>query len=153
VRARRRARVSSGQRVYAPLPSGSPPTRPTHTLNCCPPTTPTPPQGAWGLWYLPGSDRFHVNWTGVAEVAGGVGLLASSVPPVADALPWLRPASALGLFALTAIVTPANVFMLTHNAPGPGPPGSVIPLQGHAVRLTLQALVLTTFWGMAFPPA
>lgn len=23
-----------------------------------------PHQGAWGFWYLPGSDKFHVQWTG-----------------------------------------------------------------------------------------
>ena len=28
-----------------------------------------PTQGAWGLWYIPGSDSFHVNWTGIAEVS------------------------------------------------------------------------------------
>ncbi len=78
-------------------------------------------QGAWGLWHLPGSDSFHVNWTGVAEAAGGVGLLASTLPPVADALPWLRSTAALGLFLLSVAVTPSNIFMATHNAPGPGP--------------------------------
>lgn len=33
-----------------------------------------PGRGAWGFWYLPGTASFHVKWTGVAEIAGGVGL-------------------------------------------------------------------------------
>ena len=53
-----------------------------------------------------------------------MGLLASTLQPVSDALPWLQSASALGLFALSVAVTPANIFMATHNAPGPGPKAS-----------------------------
>lgn len=34
-----------------------------------------PPKGAWGIWYLPGSSKFHVQWTGVAEILGGLGLV------------------------------------------------------------------------------
>lgn len=78
-------------------------------------------QGAWGLWYLPGSDEFHVEWTGVAEVLGGLGMLAAQVPAVQQAVPWLYNASAAGMFALAVAVTPSNIFMATHNAPGPGP--------------------------------
>ena len=72
-----------------------------------------PPQGAWGgIWRLPGSASFHVTWSGLAEIGGGVGLLLGSVPAVADDVaPWLRPAAALGLFALTVAVTPSNVLM------------------------------------------
>lgn len=77
-----------------------------------------PKRGAWGLWYLPGSPRFHVAWTGVAEMAGGAGVVLGALPPVAAAAPWLQPAAALGLFALTIVVTPANLYMFTHNAPG-----------------------------------
>lgn len=62
-----------------------------------------------------------VALTLLTQLAGGVGLLASTLPPVSDALPWLQSASALGLFALAVAVTPANIFMATHNAPGPGP--------------------------------
>ena len=42
--------------------------------------------------------------SGVAEVLGGIGLLA----------PALRPAAAWGLLALLVAVFPANVFMATH---------------------------------------
>lgn len=38
-----------------------------------------PPQGTWGLWYLPGSAEFHVAWTGVAEIGGGSGLLTGAI--------------------------------------------------------------------------
>lgn len=48
---------------------------------------------------------------------GGAGMLLGAVP--VEAVPdWLEPASALGLFALTWAVTPANIYMFTHNAPG-----------------------------------
>jgi uncharacterized membrane protein len=112
-----------------------------------------PRPGAWGVWYLPGSASFHVNWTGVAEALGGFGVLAGSLAPVAQALPGLHEASALGLFWLTVAVSPANLYMATHNAPGPGPAGTVIPPAGHAVRFLMQVLLLSTWWGLAHPPA
>ena len=114
-------------------------------------------QGAWGFWYLPGTPSFHVYWTGVAEVLGGVGVTlgATHLPFVPD---WLLPASGFGLFLLTAVVTPANLYMWTHNSPGPTPEetlqktGGVIPLQGHLFRALLQVVLLSTFLGLAFPP-
>lgn len=110
-----------------------------------------PHQGAWGLWYLPGSDKFHVQWTGVAEVLGGLGLCLGALP--FDFVPgWLSPASAYGLFLLTAVVTPSNIYMYTHNAPGPVPesvaPGA-LPWQGHLARGLMQVLLLSTLWGIA----
>lgn len=67
-------------------------------------------QGAWGFWYLPGDPSFHVNWTGVAEIAGGAGCVlgALNLSFVPD---WVLPASAFGLFLLTVVV----------RAPGPQP--------------------------------
>lgn len=57
-----------------------------------------------------GSDKFHVQWTGVAEVLGGLGLCLGALP--FDFVPdWLSPASAYGLFLLTAVVTPSNIYM------------------------------------------
>ena len=109
------------------------------------------PRGAWGFWYLPGSASFHVNWTGVAEIAGGAGVLLGALPPVASALPSLGPSAAFGLYLLTWAVTPANVYMFTHNAPGPGPAGAVIPAAGHAVRFGLQVFLLSVLWGLAHP--
>lgn len=88
-------------------------------------------------------------WTGVAEILGGAGVLLGTLPPVAEALPWLQPTAALGLFALTFAVTPANIAMYTHNMPGPVP--KVIPPAGHAARFVLQVFLLTTLWGIAHP--
>eukprot|EP00798_Chlamydomonas_sp_ICE-L_P005372 gene5372-5591_t len=102
-----------------------------------------PKQGAWGLWYLPGSASFHVNWT--AEILGGAALVASKVPAVADAFPSLEPTAAWGMFLLTLAVTPANLYMATHNAPGPGPKGEVIPPAGHAFRFIMQVFLLSIF--------
>lgn len=49
---------------------------------------------------------------GVAEILGGGALVATStVPALAAAYPWLQPAAAAGLFALTAVVTPSNIYM------------------------------------------
>lgn len=98
-----------------------------------------------------GSDKFHVQWTGVAEVLGGLGLCLGALP--LDFIPsWLSPASAYGLCLLTAIVTPANLYMYTHNAPGPIPEGVTtgpLPWQGHLVRGLMQVLLLSTLWGIA----
>lgn len=87
----------------------------------------------------------------MAEVAGGAGVLLGALPPVASAFPALGPSAALGLFCLTWAVTPANVFMFTHNAPGPGPAGTVIPAAGHLVRFGLQIFLLSILWGLAHP--
>ena len=115
-----------------------------------------PHKGAWGFWNLPGSASFHVNWTGVAEILGGAGLIIGSLPfgLTPDALePWLTPASAAGLFLLTCVVTPANTYMATHNAPGPLPPNAdesmmTIPPLGHFARAVLQVFLLATLHGL-----
>ena len=47
---------------------------------------------------------------GVAEVLGGLGLCLGALP--FDFVPgWLSPSCAYGLFLLTAVVTPANIYM------------------------------------------
>ena len=38
-----------------------------------------PAQGAWGVWYLPGSKEFHVAWTGVVEFLAGLWLTIGAV--------------------------------------------------------------------------
>lgn len=107
-----------------------------------------PHRGAWGIWYLPGSPTFHVYWTGVAEILGGLGLMLGALP--FDAIPaWLSPASAFGLFLLTIVVTPANIYMCTHNAPGPLPKDQMVPWQGHVARGFMQAVLLSALWGIA----
>ena len=49
-------------------------------------------------------------------------------------------------------MTPANIYMWTHNAPGPGP-AEPIPPAGHAFRGVMQVLLLSILWGLAHPPA
>ncbi|KAG2496589.1 hypothetical protein HYH03_005411 [Edaphochlamys debaryana] len=111
-----------------------------------------PKQGAWGFWSLPGSPSFHVNWTGVAEILGGGALVATRLAPgLKEALPWVEPAAGLGLFLLTLAVTPANIYMFTHNAPGPTP--LPVPWQGHLFRLVMQVVLLAAWWDVAFPSA
>mmetsp|Transcript_17280 Transcript_17280/g.22476 ORF Transcript_17280/g.22476 Transcript_17280/m.22476 type:complete len:228 (+) Transcript_17280:28-711(+) len=95
-----------------------------------------PPIGTWGLWFLPGSPQFHVTWTGIAEIAGGLGLLL----PIAN----LRPIAAKCLFLLTIAITPANIYMYTHGAlmigAGPDVP---LDLSFHYIRFLLQVALLT----------
>ena len=111
-----------------------------------------PHKGAWGWWNLPGSPEFHVAWTGVAEILGGLGM-ASGALWFVDTPDWLAPTSAYGLFLLTLAVTPANTYMFTHNAPGPLPEDAdesmqVLPWYGHCARGALQVFLLATTWGV-----
>ncbi|KAG2441667.1 hypothetical protein HXX76_003285 [Chlamydomonas incerta] len=108
-----------------------------------------PKPGTWGLWYLPGSASFHTNWTGVAEVAGALGLAlgAAGVPTFLHAaFPQLGAVSAAALFLLTIAASPANIYMFTHNAPGPE--GAAVPWPLHLLRFFMQVALLTAFWDM-----
>mmetsp|Transcript_26255 Transcript_26255/g.52624 ORF Transcript_26255/g.52624 Transcript_26255/m.52624 type:complete len:260 (+) Transcript_26255:14-793(+) len=114
-----------------------------------------PPLGTWGLWQLPGSADFHVAWTGVAEILGGSGLVAGGLSELAPEqlradLRKLRKFSAAALFLLTVCVTPANIYMWTHNVQmvGMGPPGD-IPVSFHYVRGFLQVVILGFLGNMA----
>ena len=118
-----------------------------------------PHKKAWGFFELPGTPSFHVNWTGVAEILGGVGIVSKLVPGINTnpALEWVTPAAAWGIFLLTIAVTPANTYMWTHNAPGPLPEDAdesmaVLPWYGHLARGGLQVLLLSITWGLAHPP-
>lgn len=117
-----------------------------------------PPQGTWGFWYLPGSAQFHVAWTGVAELTGGAGLFLGAIAlAAAESLGWqvplafrqLHALSALGLFALTLVVSPANIYMYTHGAQMVGltPGDAPIPVEGHYIRGALQGVLLSILWG------
>jgi len=117
-----------------------------------------PPQGTWGLWYLPGSPEFQVAWTGVAEFAGGAGLLAGAAGSAlagGDGGLWsgLKRTSAACLAALTVAVSPANFYMYSHGAimVGAGPDAPV-GLEFHAVRFVAQILILGILTGIAAPP-
>ena len=113
-----------------------------------------PPRGTWGLWYLPGSKEFHVQWTGVAEILGGMGLLVGGLLDVLNigsphllSPVGLTSDSAAALFLLTVAVTPANIYMYTHGARLPKD-GPALPLVGHAIRGTFQVILLALFYEM-----
>eukprot|EP00752_Nemacystus_decipiens_P017367 g15563.t1 len=104
-----------------------------------------PGRGAWGVWYLPGTSSFHVKWTGIAELAGGVGLALGGLGVGAEL--GLEKASAAGLFALVLAVTPANIYMFSHGAQLPE--GLEVPVVGHAIRGFFQCVLLAFFWTLA----
>jgi uncharacterized membrane protein len=82
--------------------------------------------------YLP-VHRPLVLLSGVAEIAGGLGVLT----PV----PILRRSAAWGLIALLVAVMPANVYMVTAHAAFPG-----IPLWILWARLPLQLPLIYWAW-------
>lgn len=55
--------------------------------------------------------------------------------------------AAAGLLLLTAVVTPANVFMYTHGAKLPME-GPEIPVAGHAVRGVMQVVLFGLLYQM-----
>lgn len=69
-----------------------------------------PGRGAWGFWCLPGNSSFHVKWSGIVEIMGGLSLAAAGLGLAGSAsAELLLRRAALVLFALTVAVTPANV--------------------------------------------
>lgn len=113
-----------------------------------------PKQGAWGIWYLPGSKEFHVLWTGVVEFILGSSLLAGYVTnSILDLslLPQDTVAySAFGLLLLTIGVTPANIYMYTHGAKLPMD-GPDIGVSFHYIRGFFQMVLCMQFYEMAKP--
>ena len=114
----------------------------------------TPPNGTWGFYYTPFSPRFNVLWTGAVEIFGGGWMLFGAASQLAGiALPAaLGPVvsdGALTLFLLTAIVTPANVYALTHGANFPL--DLETPPKAHAIRLAFQSVLLAMLLEMAQP--
>ncbi len=80
---------------------------------------------------LRGHARRVVQVSGVAEIAGGVGVL----------LPWTRRASGLGLIALLVAVFPANVYMVREPERF-----SRFPRWALYGRLPLQPLMMVWAW-------
>lgn len=117
-----------------------------------------PPIGTWGIWYLPGSAAFHVAWTGAVELTGGAGLLFGGLRDAVNGgdddenestfVNFVKPLSASVLFALTLLVTPANIYMFTHGAVM----GDSVPpldVSFHAVRFAVQVVFLSLLLTLA----
>ena len=117
-----------------------------------------PPQGTWGFWVLPGDAKFHVAWTGVAEVLGGAGLLTGGIlnvlGPERPSTGGLLRASARCVALLVFCVTPANFYMLSHGATMPGVLEGPLPMSWHAGRFVAQASILSVLFtlGLARSP-
>lgn len=109
-----------------------------------------PARGSWGFWYLPGSPEFHVEWTGVAELLGGFWLLLGGIGNLGlftlpSILGNVMQDGATALLYLTIVVTPANIYMLTHGAKLPIE-GPQVPINFHIIRLAIQCLLFSMFY-------
>eukprot|EP01041_Mallomonas_annulata_P002594 gene2594-5070_t len=114
-----------------------------------------PPNGTWGIWYLPGNASFHVIWTGIAEIILGLWLTIGGVSQLAGlSLPSFLdnsiPNAASCLLLLTIAVTPANIYSYTHGARLPMSLPSP-PVTTHYIRLLLQIVLFAAFYQLGRP--
>jgi uncharacterized membrane protein len=118
-----------------------------------------PPYGTWGgLWMVPAPfhqsmrisyEEYHSYWTGIAEFVGGLWLLSAGLGWTTTTTTADVPATLL--FLLTIAITPANLYMLTHDvSPGGNVPQLSYPV-GHIARFILQCGLLSNFWIMMHP--
>ena len=124
-------------------------------------TAMVPRPNTWGgLWQIPAPFResistsiqpityeeYHVYWSGIAELVGGILLIVSFLFP--NIVPVSLPAFLI--FLLLIVVTPANIYMATHDVQAPNLPPIPYP-SGHIGRGILQCILLAMFWKLAFP--
>ena len=112
-----------------------------------------PPKGTWGgLWQVPapGSEalglsygQYHSYWSGIAEILVALSL-ASTTASIVD----LGPFPAALMYLLAVAVTPANIYMFTHNPDVPEIPPVTYPW-GHGARGVLQCALLAVFFKLA----
>jgi uncharacterized membrane protein len=124
-------------------------------------TAMVPPKGTWGgLWQVPAPfiepisasirplsyAEYHVYWSGIAEAGGGLLLIVSFMFP--NIVPTAIPAFLI--FLLLICVTPANIYMATHDVQAPNLPPIPYP-SGHIGRGIVQCILLAMFWKLAYP--
>ena len=88
--------------------------------------------------------QYHSFWTGIAEILVGTSLILTTSGVLGEQ--FNNPTIPAGLmYLLTLIVTPANIYMYTHNPVVPRIPPLPYPY-GHVGRGVLQMALLAVFY-------